>query len=45
MLRTVRDKRYPIAFIVERTYLTPGFTAEEEGRSTGWSERSICRRR
>ena len=42
MLRRVRDKHYPIAFIVERTYLTPGFTAvEETRRQIDWMERVL----
>jgi sugar phosphate isomerase/epimerase len=42
MLRTVRDKHYPIAFILERSYSTPGFTAvEETRRQIDWMERVL----
>lgn len=42
MLRTVRDKHYPIAFILERNYTTPGFSAVEETRKQiEWMERVL----
>ena len=42
MLRTVRDKHYPIAFILERTWTTPGFSAvEETRRQIDWMERVL----
>jgi len=42
MLRMARDKHYPIVFIVERTYLAPGFTAIEETRKQiDWMERAL----
>lgn len=42
MLRAVRDKHYPIAFILERNYTTPGSTAVEETRKQiEWMERAL----
>ena len=42
MLRTARDKHYPIAFILERSYTTPGFTSvEETRRQIDWMERVL----
>jgi sugar phosphate isomerase/epimerase len=42
MLRTARDKHLPVAFLIERTYLTPGFTAVEETRKQiDWMERVL----
>ena len=42
MLRMARDRHYPIAFILERSYTTPGFTAvEETRRQIDWMERAL----
>ncbi len=42
MLRAARDKHYPIAFILERSYTTPGFSAvEETRRQIDWMERVL----
>lgn len=42
MLRAARDKHYPLAFILERTYTTPGFSAvEETRRQMDWMERVL----
>jgi sugar phosphate isomerase/epimerase len=42
MLRTTRDKHYPTAFILERSYTTPGFSAvEETRRQIDWMERVL----
>jgi len=42
MLKTVRDKHYPIAFILERNFTTPGSSAvEETRRQIEWMERVL----
>ena len=42
MLRMARDRHYPTAFILERSYAAPGFTAvEETRRQIDWMERVL----